>query len=275
MNGERARRLLHQATASAQKNPTVATGIAVVRRDIEVGGTLLAGALAFRLFIWLLPCGLLMAALLGFTATSGHSADELSKSAGMSPLTVSVVGQVGAQAERGRYLSAALGLMLLAWAGLALGRVLDRIHDRVWRTRSDRGVKPTLKRTARYNLVLLTIIIGNVAGPLAVAATGLPAPVISLPLLALYVTLAAIMLSVRWPPRWRQVLPGALLVALGTQGLHLVAVLYLPGRLARASQLYGTLGVAAAILVWLALIARLVVVGQGLNAVLADHHEPE
>jgi membrane protein len=47
-------------------------------------------------------------------------------------------------------------------------------------------------------------------------------------------------------------------------------VLYLPSRIARASQLYGTLGIAAALLVWLALIARLVVLGQVLNAVLAE-----
>ncbi|TWP49453.1 hypothetical protein FKR81_23140 [Lentzea tibetensis] len=272
--GEHVRRLRHRVMSAAEGNRTVAVGVAVVRRDVEAGGTLLAGALAFRLFIWLLPCGLLLAAVLGFTATTGHSADELSQTAGMSPLTVNIIGQVGAQAERGRYITAALGLGLMAWAGLALGRVLDRIHDRVWRSRSDRGIKPALARAARYNLVLLAIIVVNITGPVVVAATGLPAALIGLPVLATYVVLAAIMLSVEWPPRWRQARPGGLLVALGAEGLHLVAVLYLPGRLARASQLYGTLGVAAAILVWLALIARLVVIGQVLNAVLTDHHGP-
>lgn len=268
--GEHARRVRDRVLSAADRHRTVAAGVAVVRRDIHIGGTLLAGALAFRLFIWLLPCSLLLAAALGFTTTASHSADELVREAGLSPLTASLIGQVGAQAERGRYLTAVLGLLLLGWAGLALARVLDRIHDRVWRTQADRGPKPTLVRAARYNAVLVAVIAANIAGPVLVAATGLPAAVVSVPFLALSVVLAAVLLDVRWPPVWHRVLPGAILVALGIEGLHLVAVLYLPGRLARASQLYGTLGVAAAMLVWLALIARLVVVGQELNAVLAE-----
>jgi membrane protein len=268
--GERARRVHGQVLSAADRHRPVAVGVAVVRRDIDVGGALLAGALAFRLFIWLLPCSLLLSSVLGFTTTASHSSDELVREAGLSPLTASMIGQVGAQAERGRYLTAALGLLLLAWAGLALARVVDRIHDRVWRSHVDRGPKPTLVRAARYNLVLVAIIAANIAGPVVVGATGLPAAVVSLPFLALSVVFAAVILDVRWPPVWRRVLPGAVLVALGNEGLHLVAVLYLPGRLARASQLYGTLGVAAAILVWLALIARLVVIAQVLNAVLAE-----
>lgn len=51
--------------------------------------------------------------------------------------------------------------------------------------------------------------------------------------------------------------------------MRLAAVLHLPSKLARASHLYGTLGVAAALLVWLPLFARLFVFGQVLNAVLA------
>jgi uncharacterized BrkB/YihY/UPF0761 family membrane protein len=78
------------------------------------------------------------------------------------------------------------------------------------------------------------------------------------------------LLSPEWPPRWRTAWPGAALLAIGAEGLHLVAVLYLPGKLARASELYGALGVAASVLVWLALTARLLVLGQVLNAVLAD-----
>jgi uncharacterized BrkB/YihY/UPF0761 family membrane protein len=268
--GEQARRVHGRVLSAADRWRPVAAGVAVVRRDIEVGGTLLAGALAFRLFIWLLPCSLLLSAVLGFTTTATHSADELVREAGLSPLTASMIGQVGAQAERGRYLTAVLGLLLLVWAGLVLARVLDRIHDRVWRGHVDRGPKPTLVRAARYNLVLVAIIAENIASPVVVGATDLPAAVVSVPFLALSALFAAVILDFRWPPVWRQVLPGAILVALGNEGLHLVAVVYLPGRLARASQLYGTLGVAASLLVWLALIARLVVIAQVLNAVLAQ-----
>jgi membrane protein len=268
--GERARRLYDRVQDAAERYATLAVGFAVVRRDLEVGGTLLAGALAFRVFIWLLPCCLLMTALVGFGEANARSPEELTRDLGMSPLTANLLGQVGAQAEHGRYVTVILGVVLLLWAGLALGRVLDRIHERVWQIRAGRGPKTALARVARYNAALLLVIVGNLAEPFIVAATGRSPTLVSLPSLAFYFLVAILLLSPRWPPDWWTAWPGALLVAVGMEGLHLVAVLYLPGKLARASQLYGALGVAASVLVWLALIARLIVLAQELNAVLAD-----
>jgi uncharacterized BrkB/YihY/UPF0761 family membrane protein len=149
--------------------------------------------------------------------------------------------------------------------------VLDRIYHRVWLIRAERGPKSALARVARYNVALLLVVVGNLAEPVLVAATGRTPTLVSLPSLAFYLAIGIVLLSPRWPPAWRMAWPGALLIAVGMEGLHLVAVLYLPGKLARASQLYGALGVAASVLVWLALIARLMVFGQVLNAVLADY----
>jgi uncharacterized BrkB/YihY/UPF0761 family membrane protein len=267
---ERARELYGRTLSATGHRPWLSTTIAVVRRDIDVGGTLLAGALAFRLFIWLLPCCLLLTALLGFTETSARSPEELSGELGMSPLTASMLGQVAAQAERGRWVTLILGLVLLAWAGLTLGRALDRVRDRIWLSRAVRRPEPVLARAARYNTALLLVVLGNIVAPVAVAATGRSPALVSLPSLVFYVLVGMVVLSVEWPPRWRSVWPGAVLLALGIEGLHLAAVLFLPGKLARASELYGTLGVAASVLLWLALMARLVVLGQVLNAVLAE-----
>jgi membrane protein len=268
--GERARRLVDRVLDAAGRHPSLEVGIAVVRRDIDVGGTLLAGALAFRLFIWLLPCSLLLTALIGFSQHANRSPQELTSELGMSPLTANMLGQVGQQAEHGRYLTAIIGAVLLAWAGLTLGRVLDRVHERTWGVRTDRRPKPALARLARYNVALLAAIVANIAGPVLVAVSGEPPGLISLPSLVFYLAVSIVLLSPRWPPGWRTAWPGAALIAVGLEGLHLVAVLYLPGRLSRASELYGALGVAAAVLVWLALIARLLVLGQVLNAVLAE-----
>jgi uncharacterized BrkB/YihY/UPF0761 family membrane protein len=67
---------------------------------------------------------------------------------------------------------------------------------------------------------------------------------------------------------WRDLLPGALLLAAGAQVLHLVTVFYLAGRIESASELYGALGSASAVLLWLYLIGRLVVGSAVLNATL-------
>ena len=127
-----------------------------------------------------------------------------------------------------------------------------------------------MARIARFNAVLLLVVVGNLAGPVLVGLTGRPPALVSLPSLLFYVVIGVLLLSPEWPPRWRTAWPGAVLIALGLEGLHLAAVLYLPSRLGRASELYGALGVAAVMLVWLALMARLIVLGQVLNAVLAN-----
>jgi membrane protein len=71
-----------------------------------------------------------------------------------------------------------------------------------------------------------------------------------------------------------ELLPGALLFSLGAQVLHLVAVYYLAARLTRASVLYGSLGIAAAILFGLYLVGRLIVASAVLNAGLFMRQHP-
>jgi uncharacterized BrkB/YihY/UPF0761 family membrane protein len=58
------------------------------------------------------------------------------------------------------------------------------------------------------------------------------------------------------------------LVALGGQAIHLAVVLYLAPKLGRSSELYGALGAATVILLWLYLVARLLVAAAFLNAAL-------
>lgn len=63
-------------------------------------------------------------------------------------------------------------------------------------------------------------------------------------------------------------LPGAALLAIGLQALHVTVVFYLAGKLSRASEAYGALGVALVALAWLFLIGRLTVAAADLNAAL-------
>ena len=58
------------------------------------------------------------------------------------------------------------------------------------------------------------------------------------------------------------------MVGLGSWMLHLASVYVLARRVAKASDLYGSLGVAAALLVWLYLLGRLVVAAAMVNATL-------
>ena len=68
--------------------------------------------------------------------------------------------------------------------------------------------------------------------------------------------------------RWTAFIPGAVLLALGIEALHLFTVFYLQTKLANASDLYGVLGLATTALFYFFLIGRGVVWAAELNAVV-------
>ena len=70
--------------------------------------------------------------------------------------------------------------------------------------------------------------------------------------------------------RWPDLLPGALLLAVGFQLVQVAVVFYFAPKLERSSELYGVLGVAAVLLVWLYIIARLATAAAFLNATLFE-----
>ena len=64
----------------------------------------------------------------------------------------------------------------------------------------------------------------------------------------------------------RALIPGAILVAVGIQAVHLATVLFIGAKVARASATYGSLGVAFTVLAWLYILSRIIVASAMLNA---------
>lgn len=258
------------AGSVAGRSRWLTVAVEVWSRDRRVGGTLLAAALAFRIFIWLLPCTLLICALIGFSSSGEGSVGSISRRVGLSPLTAGLLEQVANQARGGRVVTAALALVFLAVAGAGLARAMDGVRVRVWGPFERRGIGAVLVRAAAYSGVLLAVIVSNAGVGLLRAATGLPGVLLSLVAVAVFVVVGVLMLA-SGVSDWRAALPGAVVFALGLELLRLVSMHYLPARFERATQLYGALGVSAAVLIWLTLIARLIVFGHVLNAVLWQH----
>ncbi len=263
----RADRARQRFETLAERSRLLAVLVEVGRRDHQIGGTLLAAALAFRIFIWLLPCTLLLSAVIGFTPPGDGSAGDVAQRAGLSPLLSSLLEQVAGQARGARYITALIGLALLAVAGATLARALDGVRVRAWGPYGRRGVRPALLRTAAYTGLLLVVILANAGFGILRAATATPDVVLSAAGLAVFVVIGVLLLGPDLP-HWRAAVPGAVLFAVGVELLRLVSTYYLPDRFDRATQLYGALGLAATVLIWLTLLARLVVFGHVLNAVL-------
>ena len=65
---ERVRILREQIEEARARHRSVDIGLATVERDSEIGGSLLAGALAYRLFVFLLPFAVFLVVGLGLYA---------------------------------------------------------------------------------------------------------------------------------------------------------------------------------------------------------------
>ena len=239
-------------------------------RDRSKAATLLAGALVYRLFVWLLPVALLVASLLGFLAQhDSEDPAELARDGGMGSYLVSMVGDAAAQAKGSRWITLILALFGLAVAGSGTVRALRLSHALIWDVEL-----PKLRRAWVGPLALLgvTILIGSL-GALSWKANDL-GPGIGLGfVLASSAAVGAGWLLASWllphgDAPWWALVPGALAGALGILGMHLFTAYYLTGKLESASEMYGSFGAAAAVLLWLSLLARLIMLAAGLNATL-------
>jgi uncharacterized BrkB/YihY/UPF0761 family membrane protein len=90
-----------------------------------------------------------------------------------------------------------------------------------------------------------------------------------------WIAYAALWVLPRRSVPWIALLPGALLIGVGLQAIHLTTVYFVSYRISSSSETYGALGVAAALLLSLYLVGRLFVAGVILNTTLWERGEPK
>jgi uncharacterized BrkB/YihY/UPF0761 family membrane protein len=266
-----ARTRQQQLEEARTARPSIDAALLARTRDNTVAGNLLASAIAYRLFLWLLPVALLLSAGLGFVEAADREggAESVGEDLGFGRSLVTVVADAAEQAERSRWVLLLLALFGIYVAGAAGARTFAAVHRLVW------GEAPEVDRTgplgslAFTGAAACTIALSLGAGYLRRESPGAGLTV-TLVIVAAYAGLW-LGVSLALPhgdAPWTRLVPGALVVGVGTQLLHLLTVYYLSGRLESASELYGGLGTAATVLLGLYLIGRLVVAAALANAVL-------
>jgi uncharacterized BrkB/YihY/UPF0761 family membrane protein len=245
-------------------------------RDVRAAGGLLAGGLAFRLFLWLLPAALVAVSVLGVaTRYSGESASEVARDAGLSVVVAATVANGVRASGAGGLWALAFGIVLLLWASAGAARALRVAASLLWQAR------PAPWRWMRAALVFMGLAMASIS--LQTLVGGLWAGGILTSLVARLLTTAAIIAIVWWAlfllphdPRatWWWQGPGATLVGVGAQVLAVVTSVYFAGKLDRVDDLYGSLGIATVILAWLFLIARVAIWGIGLNVAIWERFGP-
>jgi uncharacterized BrkB/YihY/UPF0761 family membrane protein len=268
LESERARDYAEHARG---RSPLVGLAFDVAARDRAHFGGLLSAALAFRLFLWLLPFTLLLVGMLGaVTAFFDDAPDDVSDELGLQGVLADLV-QDGAE-QSGWWIAIAVGLFGTAYAGVGAVRALRVSHAAAWGIRPARGPNP-LKGSLWLFVVVLGLLAASALSTWLRGHAAIVGSVATIAVMGIVYFLVWMRVSSLLPRREapaRALVPGAVLVALGMQGLHLFTAYYLAGRAERATSLYGAIGAALTLLLWLFIIARLLVAGAVLNAELAQ-----
>jgi uncharacterized BrkB/YihY/UPF0761 family membrane protein len=253
-----------------QDRPLVDVALRTYRRDREIAGTVVGSALAFRLFLFFVPLLVFLVGVAGFLASwvdAEDVADNASISGGLSEQIRSAFNQPGST----RWAAVLLGLFGIVTTGRTLSKVMVASSTLAWR----------LPTTTKASLKVMGGLVGLIAGIGLVAALmnrvraefGLGVTSVSfLGVLAAYVLgwLATSMLLPRAASDPGVLLPGAVLVGATLTGMQVVSQVYLPGRIGRASDLYGAVGATIVTLGWFFIAGRVMVVSMCLDAVVHE-----
>lgn len=250
--------------------PVVDAGFELVERDSAIAGGILAGALAYRIFIWLLPLALVLVGGLGVLSDmTGRSPSDVADEAGLTGLvTVSVASAASSSA---RWYALIFGIAILLYTTRSLLRAFVAVHRLAWGERAT-GSPPSLKATLAFLAFLVAVFAGAALARAIRVQSEAAGLVVALLILAVYLG-AWLALSVRLPHAavgWQALLPGAVLFAVGMQAFHLFTVYFLADYASSKQGTYGALGLAAALLFGLYLVGRLVIASAVLNATLHD-----
>jgi uncharacterized BrkB/YihY/UPF0761 family membrane protein len=265
---------LAERVASARERVDAMPGAPLVREVVEterdLGGGLIAGGVAFRIFLWLVPLGLVVAALLSFWVEHDEDGlEDATQEFGIGAAAAQTAAEALEAGDRNAGLVLVFGLVMLAWFSLGAVRALILAHALAWQLKPPRIWRP-FRVIATFN----GLFVGYTAVSLGLAWLREQLGTISI--LGTALTLAAttgVALTAMWllPRRARtprDLLPGALLVAVGAQLIQIAVLFYFAPRLGRSEETYGALGTAATLLIWLYGTSRLITGAAFLNSTL-------
>ena len=256
----------------------VDAGFLVQELDARVGGGILAGALAFRIFLFMVPLVYVIFTVLGAaSAAASQDPAQLARDIGITGVLASAV--VKAQDHSAWTLAvlvAGAAAALFLTAGSLL-KALYVVHWLIWRIPRVRpaGLVP---RLALIGFALTASALG-VAVNRVRNSSGVAGAVLAI------VVITAVSFALWWWVSWRlphppaparALVPGALLMAAGADVLHLLTTYWIGHLVARKTNTYGSVGIALAVLLWVYILGRIIVASAGLNAALwyRRRHEP-
>src|SRR4051812_19531520 len=227
-----------------------------------------AVALASQAFVALIPFMVVVASLTPYGERSSF-ADSIVRRFALTGDAAAAVQEVFSQPDEAQSTITTFGVVLLIVSALSFCRALQRTYERAWRLQR-LGMRSTpshllwLALAAAYATVAtaLNTAAGEHLGDVGrlVVAFGLS--------FFLWLWTPYLLLGRRVERRLLRFTSG--LTATGTTAFGVASVFYMPQSIASASQSFGSIGIAIAIVSWLIGVGFILVASAGLGAVLAE-----
>jgi uncharacterized BrkB/YihY/UPF0761 family membrane protein len=272
----RAQAQYERLQASRESNHLVDAGFHIYERDLSAGGGVLAGALAFRLFLFAVPYVFVVITLFGSAADlQNESGQSAARTAGLTGLIGKAIADAQRQTSSTKIISIFVGLFALFLAARAVVKTLRAVHALAWRVPLTR-----LGNSTRAAALFIAFVFGTSLVTTGIGKVRSDHPAIGLILgIASVVVWSGAWLWISWllphakDVPWTALVPGALLFGLVVWVMHLLTVFYFARKVSHASDTYGAIGSAIGILLALYLIGRAMSASAVLNATLWERKQ--
>jgi uncharacterized BrkB/YihY/UPF0761 family membrane protein len=237
-------------------------------RDVATGGGVLSAAVAFRIFLFLVPFVFFLVVAFGYTseATNG-SATGLSRSMGIGGLIAKSV-KGAADLSGGQRLTALfVSAFALFLGSRAAVKVLRITHGLIWRVPIPKLRSPTRAAGIFTGFIVIALLTSALVGWLRSQS-------LLLGIFGVVVWLAVpfglwLLVSLYLPRAdcpWWALLPGAAVCAIGAELLHVATIYWFSYEIQKKSDTYGAIGVSLALLLWAYLLGRIITASAAVNA---------
>jgi uncharacterized BrkB/YihY/UPF0761 family membrane protein len=257
-----------------QADRRVDYALTAYERDRATGGVVLSGAVAFRLFLFFVPFVVFIVLLLGVGSTS-RSNQDLARHLGVGGLIAKAAGGTNHLSTWERITSLVLVAVGLFYGARALYRVLHIVFALEW------SMPVPRVRSTRPGLVMIGFVAVCLGVELGLSRLREVSPVggpIGTVVLFFFLPAAFWLAALQYLPHhsncpWWAQIPGAFLIAMGVEAVHLFTIYWVAGQITKKSALYGGIGGSVAILLWAYVIGRLIVLGAVINSLLWERYE--
>ena len=273
---QRIERLLRAIDRFQQRHTVLGFPFGVVKKYGDDQGGKKAALLAHYGFLSLFPLLLVFLTLLGYALAGNEDLRQ-----GVIDTLARQFPVLGPKVEssiktiQGSGVALVVGVLGTLWGGLGIVQSLQDAMNDIWNV--PRRRRPNFWWRLARGLAALLLVAGELVAATILAQLGIAGPGVlgRVDLLAgsfllnLLLLLAMFQLLTGTRLRWRWLLPGAAVGALGWSLLQTVGVQLLNHQLERANLLYGVFAVVLVLLGWLYLSSQLVLYAAEINVVLA------